>query len=70
MKDLPVTIKASHTSGGRSELRITVDGGGPWRQEFIVNADEEKTQLAVWNPWRQEWATVDLAGHGERTSDA
>lgn len=44
------------------ELRISMLGGGPRGLEFIVKADVNGTELAVWNPWRNEWATVALQG--------
>lgn len=36
----------------------------PGEMEVIVKANGQHVEIAVWNPWRREWATIQLTGQG------
>lgn len=62
--DAQITTRATRGPDWH-ELRFSLEGGGPCGAETIVFCDREGVQISVWNPWRNEWATVNLKGHGE-----
>ena len=47
---------------GEEQVRIIVESGGPGRLEFFIKANQKGATLSVWNPFRQEWATLKLEG--------
>lgn len=47
------------------EIRLVQTGGGPGGIEFIVDCSEEGASLAVWNPFRHEWAVLKMVGMGD-----
>ncbi|KKL60438.1 hypothetical protein LCGC14_2205340 [marine sediment metagenome] len=54
-----------YSQQGEEQVRIIVEPGGPKRLEFTIKADQKSTRLSVWNPFRREWATVELIGQGD-----
>lgn len=59
-------IKVTGTRGSSFQaIRLTLDEGGPGAVEAIVDVDAEGATLKVWNPFRHEWATTVLTGHGD-----
>lgn len=47
------------------EVRLSYLAGGPGGAEFVVDVDETGATLKVWNPYRHEWASLQLPGHGD-----
>lgn len=55
----------AHPTSIHQEVRATLNGGGPGGIELIAYADAEGASIAVWNPFRHEWARVNLVGLGD-----
>lgn len=53
-----------------SEIRLLEGGGGPGGMEAIFKCDLKGARIAIFNPYRHEWATVDLTGRGDTRRSA
>jgi NADH dehydrogenase FAD-containing subunit len=54
----------AHPTSVHQEVRVTLNGGGPGGIELIAHADEDGASIAIWNPFRNEWARVNLVSLG------
>lgn len=64
MAEINVAIKGS-VSEYQQSIRLTVMSGGPDYMEAIIKCHADGAQLSVFNPFRHEWAVVNLKGLGD-----